>query len=151
MRGRVPLLVLGCGLALLAGCGGDDAGPAATTAPPVAAGVCENADGALTDAGFVFVTAPVSGSRVSPGFTVTGCSVSFESNVPWELLDRDGAVLAEGAATGGGVDGPAPFTFTVAYSVPARQIGVLVVKEDDPSDGEGRPPKDNRIPVVLQP
>lgn len=150
MRGRRAVLVLACGAVMLAGCGGDDADSAATTASP-AADVCANSDGALTDAGFVFVTAPTSGSRVSPGFTVTGCSVSFESNVPWELLDRDGAVLAEGAATGGGVDGPAPFTFSVAYSVPARQIGVLVVKEDDPSDGEGRPPKDNRIPLVLQP
>ncbi len=150
MRGRRAVLVLACGAVMLAGCGGDDEEPAATAAPP-AADVCANDDGALTDAGFVFVTSPTSGTRVSPGFTVTGCSVSFESNVPWELLDRDGAVLAQGAATGGGVDGPAPFTFTVTYSVPDRQIGVLVVKEDDPSDGEGRPPKDNRIPVVLTP
>lgn len=151
MRGRTAVLALGCGLVMLAGCGGDDGEPAGSTAAPPAADVCANDDGALSDAGFVFVTAPSPGSRVSPGFTVTGCSVSFESNVPWELLDRDGAVLAEGAAMGGGVDGPAPFTFTVTYSVPARQIGVLVVKEDDPSDGEGRPPKDNRIPVVLLP
>lgn len=153
MRGRGVLAVLCCGAAMLAGCGdGDDEAPAGTgTGPVAAADVCDTADGALADAGFVFVTAPVSGARVSPGFTVSGCSRSFESNVPWELFDQDGTSLASGAAMGGGVDGPGPFTFTVEYTVPARQIGVLAVREDDPSDGEGRPPKDNRIPVVLLP
>lgn len=151
MRGRRATLVLACGLVMLAGCGGDDADSTGSTTAPATVDVCANDDGALTDAGFVFVTAPTSGSRVSPGFTVSGCSRSFESNVPWQLLDAEGTVLARGATMGGGVDGAGPFTFTVSYSVPARQIGVLVVQEDDPSGGEGRPPKDNRIPVVLQP
>lgn len=144
-------------LALLAGCGDDDDGAtagattASATGTAPAADVCADDDGALTDAGFVFVTAPVSGARVSPGFTVTGCSRTFEANVPWELRDRDGTVIARGAATGGGVDGPGPYRFTVPYTVPERQIGVLLVREDDPSGGEGRPPKDNAIPVVLSP
>jgi hypothetical protein len=141
-------------LAILAGCGDDDgdtAGATSTIGTAPAADVCAGDDGALTDAGFVFVTAPVSGARVSPGFAVTGCSRTFESNVPWELRDQDGTVIARGAATGGGVDGPGAFRFTVPYTVPERQIGVLLVREDDPSGGEGRPPKDNAIPVVLSP
>ncbi len=150
MRRRTAVVaVLLCGAVLAAaGCGDDDDGTGGAGAAP---DVCANDDGALDDAGFVFVTAPVSGTRVSPGFTVTGCSRSFESNVPWQLLDREGTRIANGAATGGGVDGPGPFTFTVDYSVGERQVGVLVVSEDDPSGGERRPPADNRIPVVLQP
>ena len=71
--------------------------------------------------------------------------------MPWRLRDQDGTQLANGAAMGGGVDGPGPFTFTVNYSVASRQIGLLEVDEDDPSGGEGRPPVRNVIPVVLRP
>lgn len=158
MRRRSTALVAAVSvIAILAGCGDDDGGDTAgvttgaETGTAPAADVCANDDGALGDAGFVFVTAPVPGTRVSPGFAVTGCSRTFEANVPWELRDRDGTVIARGAATGGGVDGPGPFRFTVRYAVPERQIGVLLVREDDPSGGEGRPPKDNAIPVVLSP
>jgi hypothetical protein len=150
MRTRHVIAALGCALVLVSGCGDGETAQVTVTAPG-AADVCDTADGALSDAGFVFVTAPAPGTRVDPGFRVEGCSRSFESNVPWELLGADGEPLASGAAMGGGVDGPGPFAFTVDYSVPARQIGVLVVREDDPSGGEGLPPKDNRIPVVLRP
>jgi hypothetical protein len=114
--------------------------------------VCSNADGALTDAAFVFVTRPRSGERVSSGFTVRGCSRTFESNVPWKLLDRSGAQLAAGSAMGGGVDGPGPFDFTVAYSVSERQIGHLEVSDEDASGGESSiKPVRNVIPLVLRP
>jgi hypothetical protein len=49
------------------------------------------------------------------------------------------------------VDGHGPFSFVVAYQVNARQIGHLEVFEVDASDGEGRPPGRNVIPLVLQP
>ena len=52
---------------------------------------------------------------------------------------------------GGGVDGAAPFAFTVEYSVASAQVGHLFVGGDDPSDGEGFPPVTNQIPVVLLP
>ena len=102
MRGRLVMAALACGLVVFAGCGGDDTGSTGSTTALVTVDVCANDDGALTDAGFVFVTAPTSGSRVSPGFTVSGCSRSFESNVPWQLLDAEGMVLARGATMGGG-------------------------------------------------
>jgi hypothetical protein len=113
--------------------------------------VCSNEDGALDDASFIFVTAPVSGGRVRTGFRVTGCSRTFESNVPWRLLDRDGTELAAGSTMGGGVDGPDHFSFTVDYTISSRQIGHLEVSEEDVSDGEGFPPVRNVIPLVLQP
>jgi hypothetical protein len=113
--------------------------------------VCSNADGALTDASFIFVTEPRAGERVSSGFVVRGCSRTFESNVPWRLLGRDGQPLATGQTMGGGVDGPGPFSFVVTYSLTTRQIGHLEVIGEDPSDGEGFPPGRNVIPLVLRP
>lgn len=82
---------------------------------------------------------------------MSGCSRTFESTVVWKLKARDGAELASGHATGGGVDGPGPFSFTVAYTVAERQIGHLEVYEEDASDGEGNPPGRNVIPLVLAP
>ena len=124
----------------VAGCGGSDDGP----------DVCSNDDGALSEPGFVIVASPNPGERVSSGFTVTGCSRTFESNVPWRLLDEAGSELASGSTTGGGVDGPGDFSFTVSFTVPERQIGQLEVIEEDPSGGEGaRAPVRNVIPLVL--
>ena len=116
-----------------------------------AADVCSNADGALTDAAFVFVTSPRSGERVSTGFTVSGCSRTFESTVNWKLKARDGSELAAGHAQGGGVDGAGSFSFAVNFTVKERQIGQLEVYEEDASDGEGPPKARNAIPLVLEP
>ena len=113
--------------------------------------VCDNSDGALSDKSFIIVSTPTSGMRVQSGFTVEGCSRTFESNVPWRLVDRDGNELASGTTTGGGVDGFGPFSFAVNFDVASQQIGHLEVIEDDPSDGEGFPPVRNVIPLVLNP
>lgn len=124
---------------------------ALTAAESAIKGSCDNTDGALDDAAFVFVTSPVAGQRVGPGFPVSGCSRTFESNVTWRLLARNGDVLASGHNTGGGIDGSAAFSFTVPFNVGARQIGHLEVYEEDVSDGEGFPPGRNVIPLVLLP
>jgi hypothetical protein len=114
--------------------------------------VCANADGALSSLSFVFLSTPHSGERVSSGFTVRGCSRTFESNVPWKLLDAAGTQLAAGSTTGGGVDGPGPFSFTVTYAVPTRQVGHLDVSDEDVSGGEATiKPVRNVIPLVLNP
>lgn len=113
------------------------------------ADVCNNSDGALTDKSFIIVSRPTSGTRVHSGFIVEGCSRTFESNVPWRLVDRDGNELATGATIGGGVDGFGPFSFAVSYTVASQQIGHLEVIADDPSDGEGFPPVRNVIPLML--
>jgi len=112
---------------------------------------CDNADGALDAAAFIFATSPRSGERVHSGFTVTGCSRTFESTLNFVLKARDGSVLASGHATGGGVNGSAPFSFNVAYKLTEQQVGHLEVFAEDASGGEGFPPPRNIIPLVLNP
>ena len=112
---------------------------------------CANDDGAFDEAAFVITTAPQAGERVESGFTVAGCSRTFESSVQWKLIARDGSVIASGNTQGGGVDGPGAYSFTVPYSVDARQVGHLEVFEEDVSDGEGFPPGRTVLPLVLKP
>lgn len=86
--------------------------------------VCATDDGALSNAGFIFVEEPTSGERVSSGFDIRGCSSTFEASVNWRLRDRAGTVLASGVTQGGSLQ-PGSFEFTAEYSVDARQIGEL--------------------------
>ena len=115
---------------------GDDEGPAC--------------DSTLPDAAMVIVFEPGSGEAVSSGFGVSGCSRTFESNVNWQLLDRSGAVLADGFTSGGGFDGPGEFSFTVEYKSAERQFAHLEVFEVDESEGEGFPPPRDIVPLVLE-
>ena len=153
------LLILG---ALLSNCtgnppgdvmsGGDSSNASAmevAAAEPVTP--CSNADGAFDRASFVIVTTPRPGDRVASDFIVKGCSRTFESNVQWQLLARDGRILSRGFTTGGGVDGVAPFQFAVQFPTLERQIGHLEVYEVDASGGEGFPPGRTTIPLVLNP
>lgn len=117
---------------------------------PIQENTCSNSDGALTNKGFVIVTSPVPGERVSSGFEVKGCSVTFEATVPWVLEDLEGNVIASGHTMGGNLGIPAPFSFIVDYTIDKQQFGKLRVLEDDPSDGEGFPPIDNIFPVILE-
>jgi hypothetical protein len=131
------LLPVALSASVFAGCGGGGGGK----------NVCSNADGALTNAAFVFVVTPASGDRVSSGFEVSGCSSTFEGSLEWRLEARDGRTLAKGIGQGGGL-GPGPFAFTVAYSLPAREIGRLLVFAPRVTK-EGFPPGGEVIPLVL--
>ena len=107
-------------------------------------------DASLPDAPLVLVRTPDSGDAVASGFRVSGCSRTFESTVNWRLLGRTGEVLAEGHTSGGGVDGPGAFSFTVEYAAAERQLAHLEVFEVDASGGlEGYPPPRDIVPVVL--
>ncbi len=106
-------------------------------------------DSTLPDAALVIVHSPESGATVSSGFGVSGCSRTHESNVNWRLLDRSGAVLADGFTSGGGFDGPGQFSFTVEYEIAERQLAHLEVFEVDESDGEGFPPPRDVVPLWL--
>ena len=128
---------------LLAGCASASGGGAK--------GGCDLSDGALDQAAFVIATAPTAGARVSSGFGVSGCSRTFESTVNWRLRARNGSLLGQGHATGGGTDGPGPFSFSVPFTVGERQIGTLEVFEEDASGGEGFPPGRTVLPLVLLP
>ena len=48
------------------------------------------------------ISAPTEGEAVGPTFTASGASNGFEANVAWEVLDADGAVVAQGAGTAEG-------------------------------------------------
>jgi hypothetical protein len=84
----------------------------------------------------VQVNDPGEGAVVGPRVRVTGEAAAFEANVPWQVL-RDGAVVEEGFATASECCRLAPFSFEVELDPGTYQ---LVVTEDDPSGGEGRPP-----------
>ena len=94
---------------------------------------------------------PSAGDRVESGFEVKACSRTFESNVNWRLVARNGTELARGSTQEGGVDGPGPFAFTVAYTADEPQIGHLELFEEDASDGEGFPPERIVLPLILKP
>ena len=106
-------------------------------------------DADLPNAAMVIVRSPNSGDEVKNGFGVSGCSRTFESTVNWRLLDRTGKTIADGHTQGGGVDGPAPFNFTIVYELAERQLANLEVFEAKVSEGEGFPPPRDIVPVVL--
>lgn len=107
-------------------------------------------DSSLPDAALVIVFEPASGGTVSNGFEVSGCSRTHESNVVWQLLDRSGAVIAEGFTSGGGFDGPGEFSFSVEYESTERQLAHLEVFEVDESEGQGFPPPRDVVPLWLE-
>jgi immunoglobulin-like protein involved in spore germination len=106
--------------------------------------VCSGVDSTTA---FVFVETPVSGRHVKSGFSVTGCSNTFEGTVNWRLRDKTGRELANGFAQGGSRE-PGAFSFAVKFDVAARQVGQLAVYEPKVTT-EGFPPVRNVIPVVL--
>jgi Immunoglobulin-like domain of bacterial spore germination/Sporulation and spore germination len=84
----------------------------------------------------VQVNDPGEGAVVGPRVRVTGEAAAFEATVPWQVL-RDGVVIEEGFTTAEDCCRLAPFSFEVELDPGTYR---LVVTEDDPSGGEGRPP-----------
>ncbi len=107
-------------------------------------------DSTLLEAALVIVRSPESGDTVASGFEVSGCSRTHESNVVWRLLDRSGAVIAEGFTSGGGFDGPGEFSFRVEYESTEAQFAHLEVFELDESEGQGFPPPRDVVPLWLE-
>ena len=106
-------------------------------------------DDTLPDVVLVIVLSPSAGEEVKSGFIASGCSRTFESNVQWRLLGRSGEVLSSGHTSGGGIDGPGVFHFSVEFAVAQRQVALLEVFEDDVSEGEGYPPPRVVVPVII--
>lgn len=156
IAGVALVAALLCG-ALLASCGDIERDPPAAVQQAELPLVDEAAparfacDRSLPEAALVIVLAPLPGAEVSTGVLVEGCSRTFESNVQWRLVARNGAVLSHGFTSGGGVDGPAPFAFNADFDTLERQIAYLEVYEEDVSDGEGFPPPRVIVPLVLNP
>jgi hypothetical protein len=112
---------------------------------------CTPVDPVLANSSFVVVIEPTAGLRTSSPLQVRGCSRTFESNVVWELRSRDGALLAAGHTSGGGVEGAALFSFSAPFTVSTPELAHLEVYEPDESDGEGFPGGRSIVPVVLLP
>lgn len=100
---------------------------------------------------YISVNSPSPGATVSSPLVVSGVSRTFEANVQWKLSKENGVVIKRGYTSGGGVDGPGPFKFTVHYNVSKAQKGTLSVYEEDMSDGEGKAPPKVVIPLKLKP
>jgi predicted small secreted protein len=79
---------------------------------------------------------PAEGAVVGSPVRVRGEAAVFEANLLWEVR-RDGAVVRSGATSTAEGQRFAPYEFVVR--LPPGEYEVRVA-EDDPSDGEGRPP-----------
>jgi hypothetical protein len=101
------------------------------------------------------ITTPAPNARLTSPLTVSGRAPAgwfFENQLPVQLLDAQGAIIAQAPATPrinwtepGDKDYDATLTFTVTRETSAT----LVVMQDMP--GEGEEPEQTRIEVELLP
>lgn len=84
----------------------------------------------------VQINDPAEGATVGRTFTVSGEASAFEANVPWRLERVDGSEVQSGFTMTTEGQTFAPFSFEVTAE-PGEYV--IVVEEDDPSGGEGRP------------
>jgi hypothetical protein len=93
----------------------------------------------------VQIDSPVDGTQAGREVEVRGEAAVFEATVLWEVL-RDGNLVRKGVASTAEGQRFAPFAFTVTLEPGEYTVRV---REDDPSDGEGRPSlaDDKRITV----
>jgi hypothetical protein len=83
---------------------------------------------------------------VDRGFRVSGIGAFFEANVVWELRQGD-KVVESGFTTAEECCRMAPYSFTV--KAPAGDY-LLVVKDQDMSDGEGFEPFQDTKRVTIR-
>jgi hypothetical protein len=83
----------------------------------------------------VQIDAPAEGAQVGREVEVRGEAAVWEATVLWEVL-RDGAIVQKGFTSTAEGQRFAPFAFTVTLEPGEYTVRV---REDDPSDGEGRP------------
>jgi hypothetical protein len=83
----------------------------------------------------VQIDSPADGARVGRQVEVRGEAAVFEATVLWEVL-RAGTVVQEGFTSTAEGQRFAPFAFTVTLEPGEYTVRI---REDDPSDGEGRP------------
>jgi hypothetical protein len=83
----------------------------------------------------VQIDSPADGARVGRQVEVRGEAAVFEATVLWEVL-RGGTVVQKGFTSTAEGQRFAPFAFTVTLEPGEYTVRI---REDDPSDGEGRP------------
>ncbi|HSK27562.1 MAG TPA: GerMN domain-containing protein [Jiangellales bacterium] len=85
----------------------------------------------------VQVNDPNDGATVPTTFTVDGEAAVFEAVLPWRVERPDGSLVTSGTAMTAEGQTFAPYAFELTLD-PGDYV--VVVEEDDPSAGEGRPP-----------
>lgn len=94
----------------------------------------------------VYITTPTHGEVVDSTFTVAGRAATFEGTVKWELRQRHQAIQ-EGVATAEECCTFSPYRFDIT-APPGNYT--LVVKETDPSSGEGKPVASDRRELTVK-
>jgi spore germination protein GerM len=84
----------------------------------------------------VQINNPAEGAVVGPTVEIDGEAAAFEATVGWQIFS-DGELVDDGFATARECCTFSPFSFTVELEPGSYEV---VVTEDDPSGGEGRPP-----------
>jgi Immunoglobulin-like domain of bacterial spore germination/Sporulation and spore germination len=83
----------------------------------------------------VQIDSPADGAQTGREVEVRGEAAVFEATVLWEVL-RDGSLVRKGFTSTAEGQRFAPFAFTVTLEPGEYTVRI---REDDPSDGEGRP------------
>lgn len=94
----------------------------------------------------VQIDVPGEGADVTSPVAVSGDAAAFEANVPWKVLDADGAEVQTGNTLTSEGQTFAPFSFTVDLEPGTYTI---VITEDDPSDGAGGTPMSDSKTVTV--
>lgn len=95
----------------------------------------------------VQINDPNNGDVVGPVVTVSGEAAAFEANVPWRVETPDGTEVQTGFATTSEGQTFAPFSFDVTLD---SGTYLVVISEDDPSGGEGRPPTSDSREITVE-
>ncbi|HEX4978156.1 MAG TPA: Gmad2 immunoglobulin-like domain-containing protein, partial [Nocardioides sp.] len=95
----------------------------------------------------VWIIDPQHGDTVESGAEVSGTGAFFEANVVWELRQGD-QVVESGFTTAEECCTMAPYSFRLP-DVPSGDY-VLVVKDQDMSDGEGPPPFEDTKKITVR-
>lgn len=106
------------------------------------------AEGAAEDVlAQVWVIEPAQGAEVRSPFEVSGLAAAFEANVVWELRQGD-TIVKEGFTTARACCAMEPYSFQVK-AAPGEYT--LVVRDTDPSGGEGFAPWEDTKQITVLP
>ena len=101
----------------------------------------------LRDRLLVQINNPNEGDVVGRTVTVSGEAAVFEATLPWHVETSDGTVAQSGVAHTSEGQTFAPFSFDVTLEPGSY---VVVITEDDPSDGAGRPPTSDTRAITVR-
>ena len=90
---------------------------------------------------------PADGVRVESPVVVTGEAAVFEATLLWEVRDESDDVVRAGVASTAEGQRFAPFRIEIPLDPGDYTV---VVSEDDPSGGEGRPPMSDSVRVTVR-